>query len=258
LVCAVALIETERGSGTGFFIDGTGEMVTAAHVVSQKNFHVVNGQIDFDVAVDKKVVVTPNGGHRTALESSQVGVDKLESSFDLTLIRTNIKPPCWIPVGDDTRISIGEHLLSVGFPGIDNGNPILYEGFLSGRFRHPPNTVVAVVNGQPIRPSYEVLKVQMPVTPGASGSPIVDDAGEVVGVISEAPMVWTEDLEKITRIAGVSSSGVTLSGFDVTKTLGQLALVVREFESPGSAYAVPISDLNSARAGDPKPATPSH
>jgi S1-C subfamily serine protease len=257
LVCAIALITTERGTGTGFFVDERGDMVTAAHVVSTKKFQVVQGQILFNVDVDQHILLTPHGEPQVTLDSTTIDVDLQESSTDLAFIHTHKNPPCWIPLGDSSASETGDHLLSIGFPGIDNGNPILYEGFLSGRFKRPPISAIAVVNGVSIIPQYEVLKVQMPITPGASGSPIINDSGQVVAVISEVPMIWTQDLENITRAAG-GDSGVRLSGFDVTRTLGQLATVVREFETTGSGYAVPISGLRPTRVVSHSKATPAH
>lgn len=255
MACAIALIQTERGTGTGFFVNANGDMVTAAHVISTKSFSMKpNSQVDFTVSVDKQVYVTAQGQPR--IQVMDAYVDNAESSTDLAFIHTTVKPPCFIPLGDSASTKTGDHLLSIGFPGIDNGNPILYEGFLSGRFPHPP-TAVAIINGESIVPHYEILKVQMPITPGASGSPVIDDSGKVIAVISESPIIWTQDLESITKAAG-SGSGIALSGFDVVKTLGQLALVVREFESPGSGYAVPVSGLNPKRASTGSGATRGH
>ena len=259
LVCAIVLIQTERGSGTGFFVNAQGDIVTAAHVISTKAFTVSpQGQIDFTVGVDQQMFITPHGQSRIQLPASEVDVDKNESSTDLAFIHTNAHPPCFIPLGDAKKVETGDHLLSIGFPGIDNGNAILYEGFLSGRFPHPP-IAMAVVNGVSIKPIYEVLKVQMPITPGASGSPLIDDSGKAVGVISESPMIWTQELENISRIAmGSRGSGVIISGFDTNKILGQLAVVVREFESPGAGYAVPISGLTPKRGATTTASMPSH
>jgi S1-C subfamily serine protease len=258
LVCAIVLIQTERGTGTGFFTDQQGDIVTAAHVISTKDFKMdAQRNIDFDVKVDQQISITPHGQAKVPLPSDSVDVDKRESSTDLAFIHTTVHPPCFIPLGDATQTATGDHLLSIGFPGIDNGNPILYEGFLSGRFPHPPISV-GQVNGQGIVPHYEVMKVQMPITAGASGSPVIDDSGHAIGVISEAPILWTQDLENITRVAGGTGSGIRLSGYDVTKTLGELAVVVREFESPGSGYAVPISGLKSTRSATPTASTAAH
>jgi S1-C subfamily serine protease len=229
-------------------------MVTAAHVVSTKKFKMVQNQLAFDVVVDRQIFLTPNGQTKVPLDYTTVDVDLRESSTDLAFIHTHTNPPCWIPLGNSATTETGDHLLSIGFPGFDNGNPILYEGFLSGRFKHPP-IPSAQFNGQLVIPQYEVLKVQMPITSGASGSPVIDDSGHAIGVISEAPMIWTEELESITHAAG-SSSGVRISGFDAVKILGQLAIVVREFETTGSGYAVPVSDLKPMRGADHPRSTP--
>jgi hypothetical protein len=69
-------------------------------------------------------------------------------------------------------------------------------------------------------------------------------------------MVWTNELESITHVAGIGS-GITLSGYDAVKILGQLAIVVREFETTGSGYAVPISDLRPTRGAVHSGSTPS-
>ncbi len=97
----------------------------------------------------------------------------------------------------------------------------------------------------------------MPITPGASGSPVIDDDGKAIGVVSEAPMIWTQDLADITKIA-FTGTGVRLSGFDTTAILGQLALVVREFETTGSGYAVPLSYLKSRKAPTGRSSTRPH
>ena len=256
-ICAIALIKTDKGSGTGFFVDEQGDMVTAAHVVSSKDFFLFRNQISFSLKFDKDITVTPHGRPPTPLELSDSDADHGEYENDLAFIHTGIKPPCWIPFDRGAEAHTGDHLISIGFPGIDNGNPILYEGFLSGTFKHPPTSVVGTLNGRPLIPQYNVMKVQMPITPGASGSPIIDDEGRAIAVVSEAPIVWTQDLEGVTKVAQ-TGSGITLSGYDAVKILGELAVVVREFESPGSGYAVPLSYLNRKRNSNPTPSTGAH
>lgn len=252
LICGVALIVTERGSGTGFFINSSGDLVTAAHVISQKNFHLIgSNQIDFDVNKDQHISVQPYGENRIELTDSMIDVDKNESSTDLIVLKTGIHRKCWIPLGDSNNVQIGDHVIALGYPGIDNGNPILYDGFISGRFRHPPNGAVGVINGQPIVPNYEIIKVQMPITPGASGAPVIDDSGKVVALISESPMIWTQDLENISQLGrSGQGSGILMSGFDTTKILGELAAVVHDFETTGAGYAIPVSSLNHMRVSD--------
>ncbi|WP_433965171.1 S1 family peptidase [Tunturiibacter gelidiferens] len=254
LVCGIALIQTERGSGTGFFINSKGDMITAAHVISVKSYVIQQGQLGFTLAVDKQISITPNGNTKVNIPASQVDVNADELADDLAFLHTGQKPPCWIPLGEASSTKTGDHLISIGFPGIDNFNPILYDGFLSGRFKHPPIPIGSVGN-QPVFATYEVMKVQMPITPGASGSPIIDDSNHAVGVISESPVMWTRDLE---QIATVTNSGVKISGYDTNAILGQLATIVHEFESPGSGYAVPLSYLSPTRAEPAPNPTSSH
>lgn len=87
----------------------------------------------------------------------------------------------------------------------------------------------------------------MPITRGASGAPLIADDGTVVGVISEIPLFWTEELTRLIKTYGANGvkSGITVDGFDMAKLLADLALTVSEFESPGAAFAIPIDYLKS-------------
>ena len=86
----------------------------------------------------------------------------------------------------------------------------------------------------------------MPITRGASGAPILSERDEAIGVISEIPIIWTQELQRLVQsyAANGSGSGVFIGSFDTTKALAQLAWVVSEFESPGAGLAVPLSYLD--------------
>jgi hypothetical protein len=55
LSCAVVRVDFDGGSGTGFFVNGTGRMVTVAHVLFERKYRIVNTT---EVVVD----VTPRPG----------------------------------------------------------------------------------------------------------------------------------------------------------------------------------------------------
>jgi hypothetical protein len=86
----------------------------------------------------------------------------------------------------------------------------------------------------------------MPITPGASGAPLIADDDSVVGVVAEVPVAALDDLNKIMEayLSSAPSNGrVIIGGFDTNKVLAEVAYIVMEFESPGSGFAVHISYL---------------
>jgi len=190
--------------------------------------------------------------------------DSRKALFDLALVETGLQTPCFVPLGDSNAIEVGKHLISIGFPGAAT-SAVLYEGFLSARAARLP-LPFGTIEGRPnlsYTPHYEILRVQMPITPGTSGSPVISDSNRVVGVISEVPVILTNDVQNISEVyggLGGASSGVLLSGFDVTKIVGELAWTVSQFESPGAGLAVPVSNLNEPiPASDPtKPKASPH
>ena len=95
------------------------------------------------------------------------------------------------------------------------------------------------------------MRVQMPITRGASGAPILSERDEAIGVISEMPIIWTQELVQ-SYAANGSGSGVFIGSFDTTKALAQLAWVVSEFEAPGAGLAVPLSYLDRPPATLPR------
>jgi len=171
-----------------------------------------------------------------------VQTDIALASTDLALLRTHNTTPCFVPLGNADALKIGQHIITIGHPAL-SGAAVLFEGFISSKHRHLP-TPIGYVGSEPVLPQYEILRVQMPILAGASGSPVISDADEVVGVISEVPTVWTRDLQELVQ-KGLVPSGIQIGGFDTNRLLAQLALVVHEFESPGSGLAVPISYLRS-------------
>jgi S1-C subfamily serine protease len=209
----------------------------------------VGSAVTVIVTPRKGLTITFPAGKITPLDIPQAAPeDTKRALFDLAVVETGLQTPCFIPLGDSTAVEVGQHLISIGFPGSATSG-VLYEGFLSSRSARLPLPFGAI-EGHPnitYTPRYEVLRVQMPITSGASGSPIISDSNEVVGVVSEAPLILTKDVEDISEAYGGlndASSGVFVSGFDVTKILGELAWTVAQFESSGAGLAVPISNLN--------------
>jgi S1-C subfamily serine protease len=241
--CAVIRIESAGNQGTGFFISKDGTLVTVAHNILDRSYSLENGQIRITVTPKENIRARLNDGREVPLTVSLGPDDAARASADLAIVRTGLQTPCFLRLGKSDSIKVGEHLIALGYPALEP-TVVLYDGFLSSRHAHLP-LPIGYIGSQPLYATYEVLRVQMPITAGASGSPLMLDDDSVVGVISEIPRVWTEDLSRLTKamMSSPSGSGILLSGFDTTKLLGQLAWIVHEFESPGVGLAVPISYL---------------
>jgi serine protease Do len=144
----------QRSTGSGFIVDPSGLVVTNAHVVSGA----------------EQIQVRLADGRRFA--GTLVGLD---SRVDLALVRiTGATELAVLPVGDSNRVRVGEFVLALGHPfGLEQSVSL---GIVSRK--GAPLTVAA--------PGFDFIQTDAAINPGNSGGPLVNMAGEVVGVNSMA------------------------------------------------------------------------
>ncbi|MGD0199199.1 MAG: trypsin-like peptidase domain-containing protein [Bryobacteraceae bacterium] len=133
------------GQGTGFVVAPDGLIAT--------NFHVVDGAYAASV-------ILANGDIYDA-----VFVADADRRKDLVLIKIkalNLRPA---KLGDSDAIQIGQHVVTVGNPSGLAGS--VSDGIMSG---------VRQLVGM------KILQITAPISPGSSGGPLLNDAGEVIGV----------------------------------------------------------------------------
>jgi S1-C subfamily serine protease len=144
------LVSREKAtkSGTGFYINGSGQVLTAAHVVH--DCPVIAVKVD-GKATDAKLVAE-------------------SLLLDLAVIDTSIPSLHSIPLRIGTTYNLGEGVTNVGFPldGVLAGSPNVTRGNISSR---------AALAG-----SLGQFQFSAPVQPGSSGGPVVSDTGELLGV----------------------------------------------------------------------------
>jgi serine protease Do len=140
--------EKPAKSGTGFIINGRGQIMTAAHVV--------HGCPVVEVKVDGKSV----DAHLVA-ESALL---------DLAIVDSGHPSDHIIPLRIGTSFDLGEAVTNVGFPldGVLAGSPNVTRGNVSSR---------AALAG-----SLGQFQFSAPIQPGSSGGPVVSDSGELLGV----------------------------------------------------------------------------
>jgi serine protease Do len=146
--------EPRRSSGSGFIIDAGGLIVTNAHVVEDADY----------------LQIRLADGRR--FTGKVIGQD---ARVDLALVRiegaSNLPT---LPLGDSNRLRVGEFVMAVGHPfGLEQSVSF---GIVSRK--GSPLTVAA--------PGFDFIQTDAAINPGNSGGPLVNMAGQVVGVNSMA------------------------------------------------------------------------
>jgi serine protease Do len=145
----------QHGVGSGFIIDGSGDIIT--------NRHVVQGAT--------KVTVTMNDGNE--YPAKVVGKD---AQTDVAVVRLEKAPPnlAVARLGDSDKLEVGEWVVAVGSPlGLEQ---TVTAGICSGKGRAGKHVQMS---GQRVR-GY--IQTDAKINPGNSGGPLVNLEGEVVGV----------------------------------------------------------------------------
>ena len=138
-----------RFGGTGFAISGNGYIATAYHVVKgADSIYVQNGKGSFKV----QAIYTDPVNDVAVLKISDANFDNLPS----------------LPYSIKKGMSgIGESVFTLGFPKDDI---VLGDGYVSSKNG---------INGDTL--AYQVA---IPVNPGNSGGPLLDNNGNIVGIIN--------------------------------------------------------------------------
>jgi 2-alkenal reductase len=147
----------EAGRGTGFVIDGSGNVVT--------NEHVVRGGSRFQV-------ILSNGEKRDA---TLVGSDPLS---DLAVVRMEGDPLSTVSFGDSNALQQGQPVLAIGSP-LGDFTGTVTSGIVSALDRDFPTEV----SGGASEGIYtDLIQHDAAINPGNSGGPLFDLAGRVIGV----------------------------------------------------------------------------
>ena len=157
VVAEVAFGEGFEGDGTsvgtGFIIDDFGYIVTNAHVVEDSR---------------RIEVILVDGEERGA---ELVGADPIS---DLAVVRAGGEMPATVTLGDSEALKPGQPVLAIGSP-LGSFTNTVTRGIVSALERDVPTA--------PDRPQLSnLIQHDAAINPGNSGGPLVNAAGEVVGV----------------------------------------------------------------------------
>jgi len=144
-------------TGSGFLIDTEGHVLT--------NNHVVSGA--------KKIAVKL-GDSETTYDAQVIGTDP---ATDLALLKVDAPADQLHPLalGDSSQIQVGDPVVAIGNPfGLDR---TVTSGIVSALQRQ-----IQAPNGFAIS---NVVQTDAAINPGNSGGPLIDAAGQVIGINSQ-------------------------------------------------------------------------
>jgi S1-C subfamily serine protease len=243
-------------SGSGFFIDTRGRIVTNHHVIAD---------------VRPPIAITLHGGAKAL--AGVVGVDRIA---DIAVLTLDGKWP---------------HALSLRRSAVRTGEVCLAVGNPLGRY--PESVTIGVVSGLartasagPGRPHYDLLQTDCDIHEGNSGGPLVDVQGRVIGITTlldtESPYIGLAIPAETVRAivpqllgAGrvdratlgisvarrtVREGGRDVSGLEVVRLLRQKGQALRSGDVIVSVARQPVPDppalfalLDGSRIGRPTP-----
>jgi len=146
-IVAYDMAKKVLGQGTGFFVDKKGLVIT--------NYHVLKGAYSAEVKIYNGMTYPI-----TLILGDNETVDLVKVLVDIP-----IQPPHWLTVTRKLP-DVAERILVVGSPmGLEQ---TVSEGLVSG-IREAPNI-------------GKIYQITAPISPGSSGSPVINMKGEAIGV----------------------------------------------------------------------------
>jgi|HubBroStandDraft_6_1064221.scaffolds.fasta_scaffold01137_20 S1-C subfamily serine protease len=270
LKCALVLIESGPRLGTGFYISKDGDIATASHVLGDRSFSLnPNGTINVTIALPPVFYVTDCKGKRTEVSATKLELNPDAWVADVACVKTGNETSYWLREVDDHQSRPGEHLLAMGFPGLSFKALTIYTGIMSARLT--TNLPIAILTtGEPITTSTEFIRIQMPISTGLSGAPIIDDENRVVAIITNAGG-WSSDLDHLLMAFRGGAFNVprpppdphpapnTVSfSFNPMAAMAELAGLFHDYASPGYGDAVPLRYLRKPPQQSQPSSSPGH
>jgi serine protease Do len=152
--------QTSAGLGSGFVMRADGVIVTNAHVVAGAT----------------TISVMFRDG--TTYPAKVIGTDETN---DLAVLQVKASNLPVAPIGDSDNLLVGEWAIAIGNPYgfmLGNSEPSVTAGVISGVGRN------LVARGEGPSAYFDMIQTDASINPGNSGGPLVNAAGEVVGVNS--------------------------------------------------------------------------
>jgi S1-C subfamily serine protease len=147
--------QSSEATGSGFLIDNDGHILTNAHVVEGAKS------------------VTVQLGHGDEQDAQVVGTDP---SSDIALLKVdNTEGASPLSLGDSSKVQVGDPVVAIG-------NPFALDRTVTSGIVSALQRQIQAPNGFSIS---DVIQTDAAINPGNSGGPLIDGAGDVIGINSQ-------------------------------------------------------------------------
>jgi len=195
----------EEDEGTGMIISSNGMVVTNYHVIAL-------------AAEDGGTLTVTESDSTTSIKASLVGTDQTD---DVALLKisggSGLKT---VTFGNSNKAVVGDAVVAIGNAlGLSQGSPTVTSGIVSAVGR----TVTAGGTGSATETLSDLIQTDAAINPGNSGGPLVDSAGQVIGMN--------------TAVAGTTSDGTSAQNIGFAIPSAQIESLLPGLEK-GNSTAV--------------------
>jgi putative serine protease PepD len=155
--------EAEEAEGSGMIITPSGEVVT--------NNHVVAGATSITVTI---------GGDTKSYRATVIGTD---AAKDIALLQIQgVSGLPTVTFGNSAQVAVGDSVVAIGNALALGSTPTVTTGIVSAENR----TITAENDSGGTETLNGLLQTDAAINPGNSGGPLVDSAGQVIGMDTAA------------------------------------------------------------------------
>jgi len=150
---------SSSGTGSGFFLDSNGYILTNNHVVEAA---ATRGTITVELSNGKKYGAKLMGR---------------DNSYDLAVLKIDVTSAPTLQLGNSDLAQVGDSVIAIG-------SPLGLSGTVTSGIISSKNRAVTTGNGSGESTFINALQTDAAINPGNSGGPLVDSTGAVIGVNS--------------------------------------------------------------------------
>jgi serine protease Do len=147
----------DRVIGSAFFIDSRGYLLT--------NYHVIKSEVDPKYEGYSRLFIRLSEDTGDKIPAKVIGYD---STFDLALLKVELAPEYVFSGLSTEPVVPGDRIYAIGSPGG------LEKTITSG---------IVSATGRRFLQMGDTLQVDVPLNPGNSGGPLLNDKGDVIGIV---------------------------------------------------------------------------